>query len=425
MEKDTNPKDAIGTAKWRQFFVVPMQVLWEVGVGMLEGTLKYGRHNYRGAGVRASVYVDAALGHIQSWVEGEDIDKDSDLSHITKAICSLFVLRDAMMNDMWTDDRPPKIKDLDALRDRLQGIVARNFERYVDKDPHHYSEVEDGSPYNADGYVTQAEARKYFETFGNGQMSPEDGFNQELDAIFATILANGGRATINRIGDIAVTEIEMDPGLNEKDEVSKIMEGLIARDAATDPIQNAVDHARGSNEPPEQRIVFSTTRGGPSLASCAAHLEDPLYWPRDPLACLSDDDPEQILWLAPEHPDFDAAHIVEGLTSKQMHRLVTCEALFCGRSPVEFETLARRVLLGIKSNPRREVVLLFPSGGHSDRHTRLTKEQWQVAVPGVIVTEKPYHGLLRPAEGVKGEGISPNAPRNGFKQSKFVPRGFA
>jgi len=147
MTKDSNPKDAIGVAKWRQFMVVPRQVLWEVGVGMLEGALKYGRHNYRASGVRASVYCDAALGHIEQFIEGEDVDKDSDLSHVTKAICSLIVLRDAMMNDFWVDDRPPKIKDMDALRDRLQREVTRNFERYADKDPKHYMDAVDGAPY--------------------------------------------------------------------------------------------------------------------------------------------------------------------------------------------------------------------------------------------------------------------------------------
>ena len=145
--KDTNPKDAIGIRKWRQFFVVPRQVIWEVGVGMLEGALKYGRHNYRGAGVRASVYCDASLGHIEQFIEGEDVDQDSGLSHITKALCSLVVLRDAMMNDFWVDDRPPKIKDMDGLRDRLQLKVEENFERYADKRPHHYTEYEDPAPY--------------------------------------------------------------------------------------------------------------------------------------------------------------------------------------------------------------------------------------------------------------------------------------
>lgn len=140
--KTSNPKDAIGVKKWRQFMVVPMQVIWELGVAMLEGTLKYGRHNYRGAGVRASVYVDAALGHIHQWVEGEDIDKDSNLSHIIKAIASLVVLRDAMMNNMWVDDRPPPIKDMDGLRDRLQSAVESNFEKYGEVHPHHWTNAD-------------------------------------------------------------------------------------------------------------------------------------------------------------------------------------------------------------------------------------------------------------------------------------------
>ena len=79
----------------------------EVGVGMLEGSIKYGRHNYRAIGVRAEVYYDAARRHIDAWWEGEDIDPDSGLSHITKAICSLVVLRDAMIQGKLFDDRPP------------------------------------------------------------------------------------------------------------------------------------------------------------------------------------------------------------------------------------------------------------------------------------------------------------------------------
>jgi len=105
--KDTNPKDAVGCKKV-YFSTIPVPVLAEVGLGMLEGALKYGRHNYRKVGVRASVYYDAFKRHIEDWWEGEDIDPDSDLSHITKAICTLVVLRDAMIQNKLTDDRPPK-----------------------------------------------------------------------------------------------------------------------------------------------------------------------------------------------------------------------------------------------------------------------------------------------------------------------------
>jgi hypothetical protein len=108
--KDTNPKDAIGIRKV-PFSTLPWPVLAELGVGMLEGACKYGRHNYRAIGVRASVYFDATLRHLASWWEGEDIDPDSGLSHVSKAIASLIVLRDAMIRDKCVDDRPPVTKD--------------------------------------------------------------------------------------------------------------------------------------------------------------------------------------------------------------------------------------------------------------------------------------------------------------------------
>jgi hypothetical protein len=107
--KSTNPKDAVGVRKV-SFSTVPCTVIAEVGLAMLEGARKYGRHNYRSAGVRASVYYDAVLRHLTQWWEGEDIDPDSGLSHITKALAGLTVLRDTMINDMWTDDRPPRAK---------------------------------------------------------------------------------------------------------------------------------------------------------------------------------------------------------------------------------------------------------------------------------------------------------------------------
>lgn len=126
--KDTNPKDAVGTRKWRQFTTVPFTIIWELGVAMLEGARKYGRHNYRVAGVRGSVYIDAAFGHLSQWWEGEDHDPDTGLNHITKAMASLAVLRDAMIQGKFVDDRPPKT-DIGAVRDELQARVDEIFER--------------------------------------------------------------------------------------------------------------------------------------------------------------------------------------------------------------------------------------------------------------------------------------------------------
>lgn len=114
--KDTNPKDAVGIAKV-PLSTVSAPVMAEVGLAMLEGARKYGRHNYRVAGVRGSVYYDAAQRHLMAWWEGQDIDPASGLSHITKAIATLVVLRDAMMNDKLVDDRPPAAANQNWVED--------------------------------------------------------------------------------------------------------------------------------------------------------------------------------------------------------------------------------------------------------------------------------------------------------------------
>lgn len=104
--KDTNPKDALGIHR-APLSCVPGPVLFEIGLAMLEGACKYSRHNYRVAGVRHSVYFDAVMRHLWSWWEGEDIDPDSGVHHVSKALAGLTVLRDSMLVGNDVDDRPP------------------------------------------------------------------------------------------------------------------------------------------------------------------------------------------------------------------------------------------------------------------------------------------------------------------------------
>lgn len=104
--KPTNPKDACGVKKV-PLNGMPAPVLMECGLVKLHGDLKYGRYNWREAGVRYSVYYDACMRHLMAWWEGEDLDPDSGLPHLTHAMTGLAVLRDAIMQDMAEDDRPP------------------------------------------------------------------------------------------------------------------------------------------------------------------------------------------------------------------------------------------------------------------------------------------------------------------------------
>ena len=125
--KDTNPKDAIGIKK-APLSTLSGQVLFEMGLGMLEGARKYGRHNYRAMGVSATVYYDAALRHLVAWWEGEDIDPDSGLNHVTKALTALLVLRDSMLVGNWIDDRSlqnPNGLDMVALNTKAAEIISK------------------------------------------------------------------------------------------------------------------------------------------------------------------------------------------------------------------------------------------------------------------------------------------------------------
>jgi hypothetical protein len=129
--KPTNPKQSVGNKKM-PMSCLSMQVISEMAVGMYEGDRKYGRHNYRVSGVLASTYFDACMRHLMAWWEGEDIDPVSGLSHITKLMTSAHVLRDAMMQNMWTDDRPPRVLNPDWLEEhntKVEGIIAKFPER--------------------------------------------------------------------------------------------------------------------------------------------------------------------------------------------------------------------------------------------------------------------------------------------------------
>ena len=124
--KPTNPKDAVGIKK-APMSTIPANVLMELSLALMEGARKYGRHNYRKVGVRSSVYYDAAMRHLMDWWEGVDTDKDSGLSHLTKAMACLVVLRDSMLRKNLNDDRPPASPKgwLEDLNKKAEALLVK------------------------------------------------------------------------------------------------------------------------------------------------------------------------------------------------------------------------------------------------------------------------------------------------------------
>lgn len=124
---ELNPKDVVG-AKKVSMSHVPVAVMLELSLAMQEGAIKYGRYNWRSKPIKATAYYDALLRHMGAWLEGEDTDPDSGLPHITKALATLVVLRDAQLAGTVTDDRPPPLgpfmSRLNAHAERLATAAA-------------------------------------------------------------------------------------------------------------------------------------------------------------------------------------------------------------------------------------------------------------------------------------------------------------
>jgi hypothetical protein len=125
--KPTNPKDAIGSLKVTPHHV-PQHIEFKLSLAMLEGAIKYGSYNYRVAGVRSSIYYDALKRHMAAWWEGQEIDPDSGLPHLWKALACIAIIEDAKTNGLLTDDRPPMLRNSDWVQE-LNKMAASLIEK--------------------------------------------------------------------------------------------------------------------------------------------------------------------------------------------------------------------------------------------------------------------------------------------------------
>lgn len=99
-----NPKDHAARCK-PGLSVLPMAPLMEAVASIAEGRRKYAPWNWRDEPVSEVVYVDAAFRHLIQWLSGEDIDPDSGIHHVSKAIAGLLILRDAQIHGTSEDSR--------------------------------------------------------------------------------------------------------------------------------------------------------------------------------------------------------------------------------------------------------------------------------------------------------------------------------
>jgi hypothetical protein len=112
---ETNPKDLIGVKKPQIDLVPPTGIIHEA-LAFADGAAKYGAYNFRDKKVQAMIYVGAALRHIFSWVDGEELAEDSGIHHLGHARACLNILLDAQVNEFLVDNRPTKGKSSDLIK---------------------------------------------------------------------------------------------------------------------------------------------------------------------------------------------------------------------------------------------------------------------------------------------------------------------
>ena len=108
MDKPTNPKDMIGITKV-PMSLPPETTLAYLAIGHLEGDLKYGRVNWREAGVRTSVYLDALQRHLLKFKSGEWEDPHTKVPHLANALACISIIIDSAYSGKLTDDRPQPV----------------------------------------------------------------------------------------------------------------------------------------------------------------------------------------------------------------------------------------------------------------------------------------------------------------------------
>jgi hypothetical protein len=135
--KPTNPKDVIGSGKL-PLELVPDTMAAYASLSFLEGASKYGRYNWRAAGVRASIYRAAHDRHMMKWWNGEDCDPKTGIPHLASALACIAIILDAGVCGKLTDDRPPRAPIGDLI-DRLGDSVGPLKALFASHDPHQYT----------------------------------------------------------------------------------------------------------------------------------------------------------------------------------------------------------------------------------------------------------------------------------------------
>lgn len=136
--KASNPKDVIGVKKLPTH-IVPSAVVRYAALAFFEGMVKYGKFNWRVAGVKISIYIDALERHMMKLKEGEWHDQKTGVPHLASVIACAGIILDANELGMLTDDRGPvQVVGIGQLDEEAPLVMEHLAEMFKDYSPHQH-----------------------------------------------------------------------------------------------------------------------------------------------------------------------------------------------------------------------------------------------------------------------------------------------
>lgn len=108
---DMNPKDIAATRDQKP----PLELLEhvadiEIARVLATGAKKYGKKNFRTIPIRADVYGAAIRRHVGAWLDGQDLDPESGMSHLAHIGANVHVMLAALDAGTFIDDRGPALR---------------------------------------------------------------------------------------------------------------------------------------------------------------------------------------------------------------------------------------------------------------------------------------------------------------------------
>lgn len=134
---DTNPKRQFGLASIPLHLWSPLASAYG-SLGLYNGSLKYGRNNFKATPVEASIYIAAAKRHLEAWSEGEEYDPADGVPNLGGVLANIAILLEARAAGTLVDDRQMGTGYLKE-REHLKEIMKNVTEIHKDKNPRHYT----------------------------------------------------------------------------------------------------------------------------------------------------------------------------------------------------------------------------------------------------------------------------------------------